>query len=454
MSRPICPWTDRCSLLGTLLLLCCSLLLGGCASRKYTVDDGRPVNETLLGNIKLYGLSEQQTRPAILRSAELRDRECDKQWELPISVVSSQSWDENDRVAWARALGVDERLTVVAALPKSPLRQGDRIINLGGYASDNAELMSNTLVQLRDFGRPFLVHLADGRQETLVPFQVCRGYTRFAPPNTPRLQDYHWLMSMHPLELSSVGLTDDEVLWTVLWTQGLSEEGGLRMKAFDYTTRAVGTLYNLFTLASGLKGAALAAEAAVAAAQNAALTAATELAKQQLIEQARSYAALRLREGATEAAQKLLNQQAVNAMQQAAVNRGALGGVARVGATVFDQADAWAFDRMTLLGGNPLAGFTLHQKLLEQGLAGSAFLFDIERLSALSKRAEARGLGEAVGSALSGLRVAALEAELSAMPLASATGGFSYEDPIEPGAGRFSNGLIDASMGLPIESRK
>ena len=87
-----------------LALAAASGLFGGCASQKYTVDDGRKVDEALLNQIRAYGDAERLVRPAIVRSAALRDRECDKQWELPFSVASSESWAEADRVAWVRAL--------------------------------------------------------------------------------------------------------------------------------------------------------------------------------------------------------------------------------------------------------------------------------------------------------------------------------------------------------------
>ena len=93
MSRP---QSSRWHRVGALIA---ALVLGGCASTDYTVDDGRTVNETLVQNIRRYGRIEQAVRPAIERSAALQDKECTKQWELPFSVASSQSWAPNDRVA-------------------------------------------------------------------------------------------------------------------------------------------------------------------------------------------------------------------------------------------------------------------------------------------------------------------------------------------------------------------
>jgi len=436
------------------LLVVCALLLGGCASAPYTVDDGRKVNEALLGQIRAYGQGELAVRPAIARSAALKDPDCDKQWELPFSVASSEAWSEDDRVAWVRALGVDERLTVVATSADSPLQRGERIDAVDGTRRErDAEALLGLLADRRDAGKPFAVRTSTGRAVVVKPFEVCRGYTRFAPPNTPAFQDYHWLLALHPLEVTQPGLSDDEALWMVLWTQGLSEEGGARMKTWHYGSKIVGTIYNLATLASGLKGAAVAAEAAMKVAQNAATQVASELVKQQLIEQAKSFAADQMRGALGDAAGKLARATVVSSMQQAAVNRGSLGGVARVGATVFDRADRWAFDRLPKLQAQPLAGFSLHQKLAQAGLASNAFVFDAERLSALNQVAAKQGLDEQVVAVLKGLRPETLDLELGGMPLASAPTAFSYDDPADASGNPFARGLIDAMLDMPVDPK-
>jgi hypothetical protein len=139
-------------------------------------------------------------------------------------------------------------------------------------------------------------------------------------------------------------------------------------------------------------------------------------------------------------------------MEAAAANRGSLSGVARIGATVFDRADEWAFDRARLLGANPLAGFTLHQKLIERSLVANAFALDAERLGALEKVAAAKGLSGDVVAILGGFKPQDLIGDIGAMPLASAPTAFSFEDPADPGAGRFARGLIDAMLDIPAES--
>ena len=427
------------------------LWLTACGTVKYTVDDGRPVNEALLARLRHYGHAEQVVRPAIARTAGLRDPECDRQWELPISVASSDGWDDaTDRVAWVRALGVDERITVVGAAAGAGLMPGDKIEAIDGYARRDSEKMLLELAQRRDGGRPFEVQLAGGRKVVLRPFQVCRGYARFAPLPTPKLQDYHWLMSVHPLEVTQARLSGPEALWLVLWTQGVSEEGGARMKTYHYTKKIVGTLYDLATLASGAKGVAVAAEQAAKAAQTAAASAITEALKQQLIQQATNAAATKLRSELSEAAQRVTRQQAVALMERSAANRGALTGVAWVASTVFDRADAWAWERMRRLGEDPLAAFTLHQKLLQLGLAENAMVLDPERLAALDAIARAQGRGEAVTAALQGLDPEELLMDLSAMPLASAPPKFSYEDAAPAAASR---GLVEAMLELPVESK-
>jgi hypothetical protein len=59
---------------------------------------------------------------------------------------------KDDRVAWVRALGVDERLTVVGAAANSPLAVRDKIKNVDGTESEDAERMLETLAtELCDF---------------------------------------------------------------------------------------------------------------------------------------------------------------------------------------------------------------------------------------------------------------------------------------------------------------
>ena len=436
-----------------LLLIVLLALLTGCASGpKFTVDDGRKVDETLLAGMKAYGAGERLIRPAIARSAALKDKDCDKQWELPFAVATSAGWSADDRVAWVRALQVDERLTVIAVTQDSPLPMGTRINHVAGQNSDDGEKLLEWLAEARDSGRPFAVGTAAGKAVQIRPFEVCRGYTRFAPPNTPQLQDYHWLLSLHPLELTQAEPTPDEALWLVLWTQGLSEEGGARMKTYHYALKIGGTLYNLATLASGVKAAALAADAALSAAKSAAANVASEFLKQQLIDQGKALAAQKLREGLVDAAQQLTRQQVVNVMQAAAANRGSLSGISRIAATAFERADAWAFTRMAALGAPPLAGFSLHQKLVQRSLAANALLFDAERLAALNRIAAARGFEAEVVALLGGFWADALAREIGAMPLASAQGSFSFDSPDDPGAGRFARGLVDAMLEMPAES--
>jgi hypothetical protein len=434
--------------LGLGLGLIVALLLAGCAGPKYTVDDGRPVNPQLLEQITLYGQGEQVLRPAIRRTAGLQDPDCDRQWELPFTLASSEGWEPDDRVAWVRALGVDERLTVVATSADSPLKKGERVTDIDGYTSDDPADLLERLGRLRDRGDAFDLNTKGGHRVTVQPFEVCRGYTRLAPPNTPDLQDYHWLMSYHPLELTRAELTEDEALWTVLWTQGLSEEGGARMKTYHYGTNILSSLYTVATLASGLKGAAMAAEAAVSAAQKAAASMASEIIKQQLIEQAKSFAADRIRDQLARSVQSLTQAQVVASMQQLAVNRGLLGGISRVAATVFDQADGWAYQRMRQLQADPLAGFRLHQKLLERGLLRNAIALDPERMQTLQALADRDGRKEDVVAILKGIRPEQLDFDVGDMPLASAPQAFSYDELPTRSSDPYAMGLVEAMLGV------
>lgn len=437
-----------------LAALAVVLLLAACASAppKYTVDDGRKLDDKLVANIRAYGSGEQALRPAVLRSAGLKDPDCDKQWELPFAVATSDGLEENDRVAWARALKVDERLAVIATAPGSPLAVGDKLMALEGRAEVDAGKLAERLSEIRDMGKPFTVTLDGGRRQLVRPFEVCRGYARFVSPYIAEEQSYHWLMTLHPLQLAKAGLTEDEALWVVLWGQGLSEEGGTRMKAYHYGTQIVGTLYNLVTIASGLRGAAMAAEAAVNAAKNAAASVATDVLKQQLIEQGKALAAQRIRDGFSDAAQQLTRQQTLDALQAAAANRASLSGVSRIGATVFDRADQWAFERMAKLGGSQLAGLALHQKLIEFRFTSNGLVLDADRLTALSTLAKARGMEDQVLAILRGYKAEDLQLEVGSMPLASAPKAFSYDSPDDPGRQLGAGGLIDTMLRMPAEA--
>ena len=436
-------------------LLLAVAILTGCGTQRHTVDDGRKVDEVLLQSMRHYGAGERALRPAIVRSAALADPACDVQWELPIAVATSYGWNETERVAWMRALGVDERLTVTGAHPKAALALGDKLVEIAGFKSENAEKMTLALAERRDLGKPFEVTTLSGKTARLEPFKVCRGYARFAPPGTPNAQDYHWLLSLHPIEVSAANLTDDEALWTVLWSQGLSEEGGARMKTYHYGVKLIGTLYDLATIASGLKGAALAAEAAVLAAKSAAAAAATEILKRQLLEQAQALAQRRIRDSVTDVAKQLTQKQVVGAMQAAAAHRTSLSGVARVAATVFDRADSWAYTRMQTLNADAFAGARLHQKLIENGATSNAMVFDPERMQSLDKLVQSQGRGEELVAALKGLRPAALVVEDDDMPLASKPAAFSFDDAADVVSNLpFARGLIDGMLELPVESKK
>jgi hypothetical protein len=336
--------------------------LAGCAT-KLTVDDGRALDSRLVAEMQAYGEAATAVRPAAVRSAAVAGSGCDNQYELPFDVMTSYGVDDADtRVAWARALGIDENLTVIAADRSSGLRAGDVIARVDGYESGNKLRMERKLTEVRERGEPFTLQLASGEQVSISPVKVCRGHVLVAPPLEPGLQRYHWTESVHPLEIFHMPLTPDEAQWIVLWTQGLSEQGGARMKTYAFTVGAVKWLAVL-GLGFATSGATASARSAAAAGGTSATgqVAATQLAGQ-----------------------------AASLMAQSAANRASLSGVSSVAAGVFDRADQWAFDNMRKLGMNPRAGLSLHDKLVAQGAAANAFLLDEKRLARM--RAMVAGL--------------------------------------------------------------
>jgi hypothetical protein len=326
-------------------------LLGGCASTRLTVDDGRPLDARLLRDMRTYGVAAREVRPAIIRSAKLHDEHCSDQYELPFEAMTSYGLANDDqKIAWLRALGVNEDLRVIAADPSSGLKPGDIIDRVNGYGSHNTLKMVDRLFEARDQGRPFNMTLASGRVVPVLPVLVCRGHVVVASPFDPAAQNYHWKYSMHPLEVFHRPLTRDEAQWVVLWTQGLSDRGGARMKTYAF-------------MVSGLKWAAAFALGATAGSAVASTAGGASPAGQ--------------------AAAAQVAGQAGSMATRAAADRATLHGIDRIAAGVFDRADEWAFQHMLELGMNPRAGLTLHEKLLGQGLEANAFVLDDERLAAM-----------------------------------------------------------------------
>ncbi|MBC7857951.1 MAG: hypothetical protein H7Z39_04065, partial [Burkholderiaceae bacterium] len=384
-------------------------VLAGCGTT-YTVDDGSAVDPKLLSDIRLYGKGQRAVRPAIVRSAQLRDPDCSNQWEIPFMAATSYDLPKPARIAWVRALQVDERLTVVAAAPGSGLAAGDKIVELDGYSSGNTLKMLARLEELRDDGDPFFVKLASFNKVEIKPVKVCRGHAQIAAPANPLARDYHWLQSTHPLAPFAVDLTPDEALWTVLWTQGLSEEGGAKMKTYQYGLSMLKTGINIASLVSGAKGVQVAAESAykVAASQAAKSVGnmAAEAAAREAMKVAAQKVADSVRDSAILSLQKALKAQAqavaFDTVKAAALYRGSLSGTSWVAGFSFDAADKWALERIGKLGGDPLAGFTLHYKLATAGLADSSLILDEARLKELTEVAALRGMGGKVALVLNG----------------------------------------------------
>lgn len=450
--------------------LLAAAVLGGCGTT-YTVDDGSAVDPKLLSDLHLYGKGQRAVRPAIVRSAQLRDPDCSNQWEIPFMAASSYDLPKPAKIAWVRALQVDERLTVVAAAPGSGLAAGDKIVELDGYSSSNTFKMLARLEELRDDGDPFFVKLASLKKVEIQPLKVCRGHALIAAPDKPQARDYHWLQSTHPLAPFAVDLTPDEALWTVLWTQGLSEAGGAKMKTYHYGLSMLKTGMNIASIVSGAKGVQVAAESAykVAASQAAKSVGnmAAEAAAKEAMKAAAQQVADSVRDSAILSLQKALKAQAqavaLDTVKSAALYKNSLSGISWIAGFSFDDADKWALDRIGKLGGDPLAAFTLHYKLATAGLADSSLIMDEERLKELTDIAALRGIGEQVAAVLSGddpnmpaAAVTSLVAERedtlvrqleTAAPPATADG-----EPAAPAPASETAPLIEASNPSPPEA--
>lgn len=386
-----------------------AVLLAGCGTT-YTVDDGSAVDEKLLANIRTYGKGQQALRPSIVKSAELKDKDCSTQYELPFVTASSYDLPKQKKIAWVRGLRVDERLTVIAATRESGLQLGEHIEKVDGYSKADTRKMLEELNSLRDSGDPFKVTLAGGRDVLIKPVEVCRGRVLVAAPEAEVPQEYHWLQSTHPLSLFSQDVKQDEAMWMVLWTQGLSEEAGARMKVYHYGLKIVKAGITIASIASGVGAVANAASTANAAAAAAASAqagrAATQAALQAAAKVAAEQAANTLREKALDTAQMVVRGQiqalALDSLKAASIFKDSLSGVSWVAGTGFYMADKWAYERMEKLGGDPLSAFTLHYKLASNAQAQNAFVFDEERLKLMGGFSDNGGLSEKVQLVLAG----------------------------------------------------
>jgi hypothetical protein len=339
------------------LYSCVAMAVVGCGGAKLIVDDGRKISDEKLKAVKTYRDAASALRPAIVGTASLNDKDCSNQFELPFEVTSSYFFkDEDVKMAMVRELGVNEFLTVLAADSTVGFEAGDVITEVDGYHSSNTLKMITELRALRDNGRPFKLKFASGNEVSVNPLKVCRGYTVVASPEHKDAQHYHWVNSVHPEEIFRSPLTPDEAMWVVLWTQGLSEVGGTRMKTYAYVVGGVKAVaYVGLTVAT--VGAAAAAGGAAAAAGASAGAIAGHVV---------GVAAV----GGV-----------VKGVTMAAANKASLSGIDSVASGVFDRADDWAFSNMKKLGMNPRAGISLNAKLVAQGAGNNAFVLDEERLA-------------------------------------------------------------------------
>lgn len=360
-----------------------AMLLTACGSIQPTVDDGRQINQRKLDGIRTFGEGQQTLREAVVRSSPATASGCETDWELPFAVASSDGLETVDRVAWVRAVKVDERATVVASTANAGLEPGDKLLDIDGYRSDSGRQMVEALAERRDAGGPFQVTTASGRSVRVVPFRVCRGRARIAPPAKPDMQDYHWIYSVHPHEVLSANLTLDEALWLVLWTQGLAAEGGSRMMGYQYGLAPLRVALSVAAFLGGAGAVASAAQGAGAAAAN-------------------EVGVIVAKNVATGVAVNVAKDQVTDAMSASSKNRASLEGVSWVAGTMFARADQWGFERMVELKADPLAAFSLHRKLVAAGSVRNAFVLDAERLPALLALAEQKGLGTLAQATLDG----------------------------------------------------
>ncbi|WP_168795283.1 hypothetical protein [Paraburkholderia aromaticivorans] len=338
-------------------------ILAGC-STTYTVDDGRKVDDTLLAQIRTYGEGTRALRPAIVKSAELHDKNCSTQWELPFAFGTSDGQSAEAKIAWVRGMGVDEHLRITATSPGLAAAPGDIVAELNGYRSNNARKMVARLADLTNKGAPFDMTLDSGVVVNVTPLRICRGRVSFAIPGKyANAHVYHWEASAHPEEIARIGLTPAEAEWVVLWTQGLSEQGGTRMKSYSYSIFAAKAIVN-----QAISVATFGVGPSVATASTSAV----------------AVTGAAVRSAATQMVEERAAKTAAQATVAAAASKAKLWGLDWAASTAFDEADRWAFERMALLGMDPRTGLELQTRLAQAGAVNNALLFDDARLQQMN----------------------------------------------------------------------
>jgi len=138
---------------------------------------------------------------------------------------------------------------------------------------------------------------------------------------------------------------------------------------------------------------------AQAATEEIAKQALTEAAKQAATAAAKEYLQRTVEEVGKQAGSKI----ALIAVESYTVRQGlSMSLMDRVAATSFDDADVWAFERISLLGGSPFAGASLHRKLLDQKLTHNPFVLDEERVKRLTEIARQSQREEMLSAAIRG----------------------------------------------------
>lgn len=376
------------TLIATMMALVMGSAHAGWFSSDETMSDQDKADYGVM--VKSWVSGHQGLLIARKESSKVLDDSCTKQWNLPVVVAASKlpGRNETKEGIWKTVADVEnDNLTVIAALPETGLKAGDKLVkpeNDDSAAAGYRRLRMKWGFMKDDDGTPFEVVTDKGVKSRIEPYQTCKG--RSLPELLDNKLNTTQMAServFEPVETFVVDMTPEEYEWMTLWTEGFSAEATSRLELFKLGKLAVGLAMSN-TVSSAASGTINSATSAVKnVAQDAAKEAASSASKaaaQEIARQAMAQAKGMIQDAVT----KVVATRVAGIVAKKAVGYAYDPMWNAVAETAFDDADAWAFKKMKALGMDPKAALTLSAKLSEAGVK-THFVMDENRLAAFGK---------------------------------------------------------------------
>ncbi len=142
---------------------------------------------------------------------------------LPMSLLYIA--DETDRLLASRHFALDTQVRIAWAPPDLGLQHGAILAAVGGK-TDPVE-MQNLLAS----GQATRLQTVSGKVVDVAPYEICEGLVDTPTATQPDDAIHTTAFHRYRLELWKGGMSKEERLWVVVWSQGLSFVTGARQRA-------------------------------------------------------------------------------------------------------------------------------------------------------------------------------------------------------------------------------